>query len=131
MFDKASNTKKQGDIGLGVAISYFVQQGITVSIPLTDSQDYDLIVDDGGLKRVQIKTTSNKSESGGYEVGLRVLGGNRSWNGVAKVFDNTKVDYLFVLTEEGDKYLIPADKIESKNSIVVGKNKWNEYKIGR
>ena len=30
---------------MGIAIGYFVAQGYTVSVPLTDSQDYDLIID--------------------------------------------------------------------------------------
>lgn len=42
------NSKKQGDVGLGTDISFFTQRGWTVSIPLTDSQDYDLVVDEGG-----------------------------------------------------------------------------------
>lgn len=41
------NPKKQGDAGLGVAIGWFTTHGYTMSVPLTDSQDYDLIVDDG------------------------------------------------------------------------------------
>ncbi len=50
----AKNSKKQGDIGLGAAIAYFTFKGFTVSIPLTDSQDYDLVVDDGHkLSRIQ------------------------------------------------------------------------------
>ena len=36
------NSKKQGDIGLGIAIGWFATQGYTVCVPLTDSQDYDL-----------------------------------------------------------------------------------------
>jgi HJR/Mrr/RecB family endonuclease len=61
MFDQA-NTKKQGDVGLGQAIAWFTRNSYTVSLPLTDSQDYDLIVDkDNVLYRVQVKTTSNKN----------------------------------------------------------------------
>ena len=42
---KFSNSKKQGDWGLGRAIAYFTLKEYTVSVPLTESQDYDLIVD--------------------------------------------------------------------------------------
>lgn len=129
MFDKAVNSKKQGDIGLGIAISYFVTKGYTVCIPLTDSQDYDLVVDiDGNIKRVQVKTTSHKKNSKSYEVGLRVLGGNQSWNRVAKKFDKTKVDALFVLTECGDRYFIPSEFINVKSTITLGL-KWHKYKV--
>ena len=52
MFEKAKNSKAQGDIGLSQAIAYFAKEGYTVCIPLTDSQDYDLIVENGKLWRV-------------------------------------------------------------------------------
>jgi hypothetical protein len=41
------NTKDIGNIGLGEAIAYFTGAMMTVSVPLNDSQPYDLIVDDG------------------------------------------------------------------------------------
>ena len=54
---KYRNTKKQGDVGLGAAIAFFSNLGYTVATPLTDSQNYDLVVDmDEGLKKVQVKT---------------------------------------------------------------------------
>lgn len=37
--------KEKGNSGLGVAIAYFSTNGYTVSIPLNDTQDYDLIVE--------------------------------------------------------------------------------------
>lgn len=41
------NTKRRGAVGLGAAVAYFTKLGYIVSIPLNDSQDYDLIIDDG------------------------------------------------------------------------------------
>lgn len=58
MFENAINSKKQGDIGMCYAIAYFSKMGYTVNIPITDSQDYDLIIDrEGKLLKVQVKTT--------------------------------------------------------------------------
>jgi len=129
MFESSVNTKKQGDVGLGYAISYFSRLGWAVSIPLTDSQDYDLVVDDPdrGLRRVSIKTTSQRKSTGGYEVGLRVLGGNSKKNYVHKTADLVQYDDLFVLTEEGTMYFLPKPNV--KSSIVVGK-KYEKYNIG-
>lgn len=45
MFDKTIGTKGQGNVGIAAAILYFTKQGCTVSVPLNDSQDYDLVVD--------------------------------------------------------------------------------------
>ena len=48
--------KEKGNSGLGMAIAYFSTKGYTVSIPLNDTQDYDLVVEkDGHLKMVQVK----------------------------------------------------------------------------
>lgn len=121
----AINSKKQGDIGLGHAISFFVSNGYTVSIPLTDSQDYDLIVDNGTLFRVQVKTTKHKSPYGIFKVSLTVKGGNRSFNTIKK-FDPTKVDFVFIITNEGDRYLIPSKLLGS--TISLG-HKYLHYKV--
>lgn len=112
-------------MGLGIAISYFTSQGQTVGIPLTDSQDYDLIIDDGaGLKRVQVKTCSFKRKS--YEVNLSVKGGNRTSRGSIKRFDNKRCDYIFVVTESLDKYLIPSDNLVAKCNLALGP-KYDRY----
>lgn len=106
------NSKKQGDIGVAQAIAYYATLGWTVSIPLTDSQDYDIIVDDGsGLQRVQVKTSKNRG------FGLRVLGGNQSWNRVAKTFDNTKIERVFLYRLSGESYDIPAKHVTQKSTI--------------
>ncbi len=117
MFSEALNTKKQGDIGLGVAIGWFASKGYTVSLPLTDSQDYDLVVDiQDKLCRIQIKTTSFVRGDNFY-VSLSVKGGNRSFAGKIKNFDKTKVDYIFILTSKNEKYLIPACDIDAVSGI--------------
>jgi len=118
MFDQA-NTKKQGDVGLGQAIAWFVSNNYTVSVPLTDSQDYDLLVDkDGKIQRVQVKTTSYKRNDN-YSVQLSVKGGNRSGAGRIKKFDKNKVELVFVLTDTGDKYLIPSGDINVLNHFTL------------
>lgn len=41
------SNKQKGNTSLGMAIAYFSSHGYTVSIPLNDTQDYDLIVEKG------------------------------------------------------------------------------------
>ena len=119
------NTKKQGYMGLGAAIFYFTTIGQTVAIPLTDSQDYDLIVDiDNLLKRVQVKSCSYKRKH--YEVNLSIKGGNRTNKGKIKRFDNSNCDYLFVITKNLDKYLIPTKDLVAKCNLVLGP-KYKKY----
>jgi len=115
-----SNSKKQGDVGLGLAIGWFTSRGYTVSIPLTDSQDYDLIVDDlGKLKRVQVKTTKFREDSGSFTVNLTVKGGNRTGRGKSKKLDPSKVDSIFILTATLEMYYIPVEVIGTKGTITL------------
>lgn len=108
----------QGNLGLSKAINYYVSQGYCVSIPLNDTQGYDLIVEkDGIIQRVQVKTSRNKGSQFAYQVGLRNTGGE---NKTRKVnFDKTKSDLLFVYTADGNIYNIPTENISAINSINV------------
>ena len=123
---RESNPKKQGDKGLGIAIGYYAAKGYTVSIPLTDSQSYDLIVEiEHVLQRVQVKTATFQ-RNGKYECNLKVCGGNRSAGNIIKRFDATTVDVIFVVTEEMTMYHIPSDKTNSTTILVLGP-KYQEY----
>lgn len=51
-----TNTKSQGDIAELRFAAYFASKGYYVSKPLTDNAPYDLIIDDGKLLKVQIKS---------------------------------------------------------------------------
>lgn len=131
MFENCKNTKQQGNIGLGSAIQYFTQNLYLVSLPLNDSQDYDLVVEDrdGTLKKVQVKTSTQLNEYGTYSVNLRVLGGNSKSNYVHKKANEVIYDWLFILCDNGDRYLIPKDIIKDlKSTITVGKL-YQEYKV--
>ena len=76
IFNECTNSQSQGNVGMGQAIAYYTQKGQTVSIPLNDCQEYDLVVEyPDGLKKVQVKTTKSKAPSGRYVVGLRTMSG--------------------------------------------------------
>jgi hypothetical protein len=133
---KQRNTKKQGDVGMGVAIGYFASQGYTVCIPLTDSQDYDLVVDiDDKLQRVQVKTTTFRKNGpdGGYLASLRVCGHRHPKTGVyhAKDFNKKKVDYLFIVTGAGEQYFIPTTETNVRSQITVGGQAYKEFLVAR
>lgn len=118
------NSRYQGNAGMGAAIAYYTQQQMTVSIPLTDSTHYDLIVEntEGELLKIQCKTTKSVSPYGTYIVRIATSGGNKSSSKIKK-FDASIVDYLFVLTSDGRWYNIPAQNISSGNMISLGKSK--------
>jgi len=105
--------------------------GYTVCLPLTDSQDYDLVVDiDGRLSRVQVKTTRQVGPKGKYRVDLRTQGGNQSWSGVSKRFDSTKVEYLFVLLDNGETYCIPSSEMDNESRITPESGKFERFRCG-
>lgn len=122
MFDKTTGTKGQGNVGVAAAILYFAKQGNTISIPLNDSQEYDLIVDiDGKLNKVQVKTTKHITEHGVYKASLVSSGGSK--REVYHRVCESQCDLLFVLCENYTQYLIPREVfIENTKSINLGKN---------
>lgn len=125
MLRNLKNTNKQGNVGVGKAISYFSSVQYSVSIPLNDTQKYDLIVDvDDSLKKIQVKTSYNQSEYGGYSIDLSTTYKDRHED-----FDRSLVDLLFVLVEDGRMFLIPADQIDGQQKVVVGGQKYNDFEI--
>ena len=110
--------KEKGNTGLGVAIAYYTSSGYTVSIPLNDTQDYDLIVDkDDILKRVQIKSTGCKTKYGNYQVALKSCGGTKGKT--YKTVIDTNIDELFILTEDFDMYILPIEAINNKSTLNI------------
>lgn len=118
-----STFTKQGNVGL--AIAYYSKLGYTISIPLTDSQDYDMIVDTGNtLLKVQVKTTTCRRDSGNYQLNLKVSGGT----GKVKTFDLNKCDLIFAMTEQFEFYSIPRSEISAASSITLGE-KYLPFKV--
>lgn len=84
------------------AIATFTRLGYDVSIPMTESAAYDLIVDDGTrLYRLQVRFASTR------EVGLRQIHSN-SQGYVVKRPRPEAYDWLYVLRPDGTEYLIRA-----------------------
>ena len=111
------NTNKQkGNCGLGMAIAYFSTKGYTVSIPLNDTQDYDLIVEKNGiLQRVQVKATGCIGKGGNYQVALKSCGGTKGKT--YKTVIETGVELIFILTEIREMYLIPKNQIVNSSTL--------------
>lgn len=105
------SSKRQGLIGVGAAIAFFTSQGHLVSMPLNDSQDYDMIVDDGlKLLKVQVKTTRYKPE-GRYSVCLKSSGGTKGET--YGTVGTGACDMLFIHAEDGSSYLFPVEHVRN------------------
>lgn len=84
-------------------------------------------LNEGGLKRVSVKTTQYLSKSGNYEVLLKNCGGS---SGQSKIrhFDNSTCDILFIVVVNGDMYEIPSSEITVKSTLTLT-DKWDKYKV--
>lgn len=119
------SNKDKGRAGLAAAIGYFGTHGYTVSIPLNDTQDYDLVVDNGKLYRISVKATGQKTAYGVSVVSLRNTGGTKG-DVYGRECDKS-IDFVFVLNEEGEQWLLPKEVLTT-NSIHLGKN-YKQYKL--
>jgi hypothetical protein len=124
---KFMSNKEKGNTGLGIAIAYYSANGYTVSIPLNDTQDYDLIVDrDNVLKKVQVKATSCKTKYDKYQVALKSCGGTKGKT--YKTVIETNIDELFIVTDTMNIFIIPIEVIKNKSTINLCE-KYEKYKI--
>jgi hypothetical protein len=134
--ERAVNRRVQGDIGELSAMEWLASRGATVWVPFNHSPHIDLMAKwDNQLIKVQVKTStyrgSIKSGEERWRVSIATNGGNRSWTGLAKKFDPTRVDYLFVLVGDGRRWFIPAPFVEAVRSIALGGTKYSEFEIER
>lgn len=121
------NSKRKGSFAIAEAISFFTKQGMSVLLPVADCEKYDLVVDNGSLKKVQCKYTTAKGPSGGYVVDLRTFGGYRDKTYFIK-YKEGDFDILFAYCDNGDTYIIPWSSLIGKSHITLGINSWKEYK---
>ena len=119
--------KEKGNTGLGIAIADYSTSGYIVSIPLNDTQDYDLIVDKNNiLKKVQVKATSCKTRYNKYQVALKSCGGTKGKT--YKTIINTNIDEVFIVTDSMDIFIIPIEKIKNKSTLNLC-DKYEKYRI--
>ena len=111
-----ATNKERGNAGLALAIAYYGSNSYVVSIPLNDTQDYDLVVDNGTLKRVQVKFTLHMGRTG-YSVSLKSSGGTKGT--IYKHVVDTDIEILFVVTEAGTMYEIPIKDINNRSSLTL------------
>ena len=116
--------KEKGNTSLGITIAYYTSKGYIVSIPLNDTQDYDLVVEKrDGLKKIQVKSSGCKTKYGKYQVALKSCGGTKGKT--YKTLVDTDIDELFILTEDMNMYVIPKNEIKNKATLNICKKYFN------
>lgn len=119
--------KDKGNSSLGIAIAYYASNGYIVSIPLNDTQDYDLVVDkDNSIKKVQVKSTGCKTKYGNYQVALKSCGGTKGKT--YKTIIETNIDEVFIVTKDLEIYILPIEELKNKSTINIC-SKYQKYKV--
>jgi hypothetical protein len=110
---------------------WLASQGASVAIPVGNNSHWDLVAElDNRLLRVQVKT-ARCFRPARWEVRVATRGGNQSWNGVAKLLDRSRFDYLFVLVGDGRRWFIPADRVCRVAALRLGGPKYAEFEVER
>ena len=126
------NSRKQGDVGTGFAIAHFLSNGYTVSIPISDSQAYDLVVEKSGqFLKVQAKTCFKKRVQGNcsfYNVELRTVSNTRGKKLSIRKLTKDDCDLIFIVDGENKKYLIPFSNVEGMGQISLSSRQ--EFLVG-
>lgn len=92
---------------MSLAIAYFGSNGYTVSVPLNDTQWYDLVVEkDGKLYTVQCKFTATTPST----IDTRSSGGTHG-SQYDSVPNHPQLDYIFCANADGDMWLIPLEAL--------------------
>ncbi len=95
-YNQMRTTQRKGDIATSQAIATFTKLGYDVSLPLTESAAYDLIIDfKNKLKRVQVKYCDSKV------VDLRNIHSNSKGYKVKKLTKH-KYDWLYILYKNNE-----------------------------
>lgn len=107
--------KQTGRIGLSMAINYFTCKGYTISIPLNDTQWYDLIIEkDGKFETVQCKATQTQSD----KIDFRSTGGTKGTS-YDNLLNHSVLDWLFCVNKDLNMWLIPIKDITTTKQITL------------
>lgn len=104
------NTKAVGDASVGAVLAKLLKNNKSVLIPFGDKDRYDLVVDDGGFKRIQCKTGRIRKGSLVFDTKTVVRKAGGGWR--KKLYDSTEIECFGVFCPEIDKvYIIPVDVV--------------------
>ncbi len=123
-FSKTPSMTNLSKAATGAAAKWFLERGYIVSLPVEPTY-YDLVVEsDEGLKKVQVKTTTKCDKKSGCQsvfVGRTSYVSASDAHGTAgkrrkSSYTRDQVDLFFVMTLQGEIYLIP---LEAPGSVKV------------
>lgn len=104
---------------LALAMAWFGLRGIPTALPM-EQQAYDLLVTlPGGIKRVQVKSSTCRTAPGRWQVSV----GHRPYaldkTAGRAPYDPDALDYFFIVTGDGLLYLLPNRAIAGRTAIQI------------
>ena len=57
------------------------------------------------------------------------MAANRSWNGLVKVLDASRCDYLFVLVGDGRQWFVPTHELGGSSHVLLGGPKYERFEV--
>lgn len=118
--DMQSTKQENGMVSELLAASHYVRNGYRVSKPISDFCEYDLVVDDGSLNRVQVKTVFMDKSKNRWIVSCansHIRGNGRKPN---KKYTCDSFDILSAVhAESGTVYHIPVAMVAGRRSLTV------------
>lgn len=106
--------KQTGRIGLSMAINYFTIKGYTVSLPMNDTQWYDLIIEkDGIFETVQCKATETEEST----IDFRSTGGTKGTE-YDNIRNHKELDYIFCVNKDLNMWLIPVKDLKGAQNRI-------------
>ena len=98
-----------------MAINYFTCQGYTVSLPMNDTQWYDMVVEKNGkFETVQCKATATETKT----IDFRSTGGTNG-STYDNLLNHPELDYLFCVDGDLNMWLIPVNEITTSKQITL------------
>lgn len=106
--------KQTGRIGLSMAINYFTIKSYTVSLPMNDTQWYDLIIEkDGIFETVQCKATETEEST----IDFRSTGGTKGTE-YDNIRNHKELDYIFCVNKDLNMWLIPVKDLKGTQNRI-------------
>ena len=114
------NKHQKGTISELLASIYFVSEGYIVSKPITDFNEYDLIVDKNGLQRVQVKTIYFDNSKQRYMISCVTSHIKGNQKRVNKKYNENSFDILCAIEPiTSSIYLIPIEEVKGRRAITL------------
>lgn len=103
------NPSSVGNVSEGMVLSALIKSGRSVLLPFGGSLRYDMAVDEGEIRRIQVKTA--RVDRGA----IRFPGSSVNRDSKRRSHYRGQADYFGVYCPENDRvYLVPVDEVPSR-----------------